>query len=113
MTAASRIRAAIEAHVAAVGAADASALAALYAPDAELYDPAGAQPVVGRAAIAEHFARVLIEPRDIQVVTIIVAGLDAAVHFRATPAGGRTRTIIDTMTFDERASITAMRAYAD
>lgn len=113
MTSTNPIRAAIEAHVAAVGAADVAALAALYAPDAELYDPAGGQPVVGRAAIAEHFASFLSEPREMQIVAIIVTGLDAAVHFRATPASGNTRNIIDTMTFDEQASITAMRAYAD
>jgi len=113
MTSTDPIRAAIEAHVAAVGAADVAALAALYAPDAQLYDPAGSQPVIGRTAIAEHFAHFLTERRDMQIVTIIVTGNDAAVHFRATPAGGKTRNIIDTMTFDERASITAMRAYAD
>jgi steroid delta-isomerase len=113
MASADRIRAAIVAHVAAVGAADAGALAALYAPDGRLYDPAGGQPVVGRAAIADHFANVLSEPRDMQIVMIAVAGLDVAVHFRATPAGGEARDVIDTMTFDEQAMIMAMRAYAD
>jgi ketosteroid isomerase-like protein len=75
------IRAAIEAHVAAVGAADVGALAALYAPDGRLYDPAGSQPVVGRAAIAGHFAKVLSEPRDVHIVTIAVSGLEAAGTF--------------------------------
>lgn len=107
------IRAAIEPHVAAVGAADVAALAALYAPDGRLYDPAGGHAVIGRAAIAAHFASVLSEPRDMQIVTIVVTGLDAAVHFRATPAGGEARDVIDTMTFDEDAMITAMRAYAN
>jgi steroid delta-isomerase len=110
---ADQLRAAIEAHVAAVGAADAGALAALYAHDGRLYDPADGQPVVGRAAIAHHFARVLSEPRDMQIMTIVVTGHDAAVHFRATPAGGEARNVIDTITFDDQAMITAMRAYAD
>jgi steroid Delta-isomerase len=64
MASAQPLRAVIEAHVAAVGAADAPMLAALYAPDGRVHDPAGAAPVVGRAAIAELFARVLIGPRD-------------------------------------------------
>jgi steroid delta-isomerase len=102
----------IEAHVAAVGAADPTALAALYAPDGRLHDPAGGQPVVGRAAIAEHFARWLNEPRQVHIVTIVVSGYDAAVYFRAMPVGGPARDIIDTMTFDDKAMITEMRAYA-
>jgi steroid delta-isomerase len=112
MASAQQLRAVIEAHVAAVGAADAPMLAALYAPDGRVYDPAGAAPVVGRAAIAELFARALTGPRDTQIVSIAVTGDDAAVHFRATQSNGRSRDIIDTMTFNEQAQITAMRAYA-
>ncbi len=103
----------MRAHVAAVGAADAGALAALYTPDGRLYDPAGSEPVIGRQAIGEYFASVLSEPRDVQILTISVTGLEAAVHFRATPAGGVTRDVIDTMRFDDQAMIVAMRVYAD
>jgi ketosteroid isomerase-like protein len=49
MASAQQLRAAIKAHVAAVGAADAPMLAALYARDGRVIDPAGAAPVVGRA----------------------------------------------------------------
>ena len=38
------------------------ALTALYAPDGRLDEPAGGQPVMGRAAIADHLARVPSEP---------------------------------------------------
>jgi hypothetical protein len=76
------------------------ALAALYAPDERLYDPAGGQPVMGRAAIADHFARVPSEPRDPQIMTIAVTGHDAAVHLRAAPAGSEAPDVIHTMTFD-------------
>jgi hypothetical protein len=48
-----------------------------------------------------------------QIMTIVVTGHDAAVHFRATPAGGEAHDVIDTMTFDDQAMFTAMRAYAD
>lgn len=113
MTTADAIRATVRAHVDAVGAADAVALSALYAPDGRLYDPSGSEPVVGRAAIADYFASVLSEPRDMEIVAIAVAGLEAAVHFRATPAGGVARDVIDTMTFDDDGLIVAMCAYAD
>jgi hypothetical protein len=56
---------------------------------------------------------VLNEPREVQVAMIAVTGHDAAVHFRATPAGGEARDVIDTMTFDDQGLITVMRAYAD
>jgi protocatechuate 3,4-dioxygenase beta subunit len=102
----------VEAHVEAVGAADAAAVAALYARDAHLHDPAGAAPIVGRAAIAAHFGEVLTEPRIVEIVAIAVAEKDAAVHFRATPDGGPTRDVIDTMTFDDGNAIMVMRAYA-
>ena len=47
MASAGQFRAAVEAQVAGVGAAaDAGALAALYAPDGRLYDRAGGQPVI-------------------------------------------------------------------
>lgn len=113
MAGADRLRAVIEVHVAAVGAGDAAALAALYASDASLYDPAGGEPVVGRAAIADHFAEVLSERRSTQIMAIAVTGNNAAVHFRATRRGGPARDIIDTMVFDDQAMITEMRAYAD
>jgi steroid Delta-isomerase len=112
MASSRQLRTVIEAHVAAVGAADPTALAALYAPNGRLHDPAGGQPVVGRAAIARHFARWLDRPRQVHIVTIVLTGQDAAVYFRAVPADGQVRDIIDTMTFDDQAMITEMRAYA-
>ena len=47
-----------------------------------------------------------------EVVFVMVTDHHGAVHFRATPAGGATRDVIDTMTFDEQAAITSMLAYA-
>lgn len=91
MATAQQIHDAVEAHVRAVGAADAAAVAALYAPHARLHDPAGGAAVVGPAAVAAHFAGVLTEPREMQIVMIAVTGHDAAVHFRATPPGRPAR----------------------
>lgn len=46
----------------------------LSTPPTAGYDPAGGQPAVGRAAIADHFARVLSAPRDVQIMTIASRG---------------------------------------
>jgi len=98
--------------VAAVGAADATAVADLYAVEAEVQDPAGTTVASGRTAICRHFAEVLTEPRGMELVFVAVIGHRAAFHFRATPAGGPTRDVIDTMTFDDDGAITSMHAYA-
>jgi steroid delta-isomerase len=107
------IRTAVRRHCEAVGAADAAAVAALYAPAAHLHDPAGADAVVGRDAIRTQFASVLTEQRQVEIILLAVtADHAAAVLFRATPADGPAREVIDTMTFDEDGMITSMHAYA-
>ena len=98
--------------MAAVGAADAAAVADLYGAEAVVQDPAGTTVATGRSAIRRHFAHVLTEPREIELVVVAVTGQRAAVHFRATPAGGSPRDVIDTMTFDDDGAITSMQAYA-
>ena len=112
MASTEEITAAIESHVAAVGAADADAVSTLYAADAELQDPAGTTVAVGRDAIRDYFAGVLTEPREMEIVFVAVTDHHAALYFRATPANGATRDVIDTMTFDERGAIRSMHAYA-
>lgn len=107
-----QIRAVVEAHVAAVAQADADALARLYVEDAELQDPAGTTAAVGRSAICRYFADVLTQTRETELLFVAVVDHQAAFHFRATPAGGPARDVIDTMTFDEQGAITSMKAYA-
>jgi|tagenome__1003787_1003787.scaffolds.fasta_scaffold20393470_2 steroid delta-isomerase len=109
---AAAIRATIDAHFEAIGAADADRVAHCYARDATVEDPAGGTPVKGRDRIRDHFAEHLTEERDIELILVVVTGRDAAIHFRATPRGGPSRDVIDTMTFDDDAHITSMRAYA-
>lgn len=107
-----QIIATINAHVAAVGAADIDTLALLYTDQADLQDPAGTTVAVGRSAIRRYFATVLTHPREMEIVFMAVTDHRAALHFRATPAGGTTRDVIDTMTFDNQGAITSMQAYA-
>ena len=47
-----------------------------------------------------------------ELVLVAIADHHAAFHFRATPAEGPTREVIDTMTFNDQAMITSMHAYA-
>ena len=112
MASTEQLTATINAHVAAVGAADVDALALLYAEEAELQDPAGTTVAVGRSAIRRHFADVLTQSREVEIVFIAVTDHHAAFHFRATPAGGTTRDVIDTMTFDDHGAIASMKVYA-
>jgi steroid delta-isomerase len=108
-----QITATIEAHVAAIGDADPDAVARLYAADAVLQDPAGTTVAVGRNAIRRYFGTVLTQPRETEIVFVSVTDHRAAFHFRATPVGGPTRDVIDTMTFDDEGAIRSMHAYAD
>jgi steroid delta-isomerase len=107
-----QITATIKAHVAAVGAADVDALALLYAEEADLQDPAGTTVAMGRNAIRRHFANVLTQPREMEIMFMAVTDHHAAFYFRATPPGGTTRDVIDTMTFDDHGAIMSMKAYA-
>lgn len=74
--------------------------------------PGRAPPVRGRTAIGQHFTAVLTERRSMELVMVAITDHHAAVHFRATPADGASREVIDTMTFNEQAMNTSMQAYA-
>jgi steroid Delta-isomerase len=75
-------------------------------------DPARTTVATGRTAIRQHFAEVLTEPREMELVFVAVIGDRAAFHFRAIPADGPTGDVIDTMTFDDKGAITSMQVYA-
>lgn len=106
-----RIRVAVDRHVAGVAAADADALAALYAEDGFFEDPAGRQRHTGRAAVRRHFATVIEGPRDVTLLSLAVVGQEVALLFRAVSPDGSATEVFDVMSFDEDARITANRAY--
>ncbi|MEU5844191.1 nuclear transport factor 2 family protein [Rhodococcus sp. NPDC047139] len=108
-----RIRATVHAYLDAVAAGVAADIAALYADDATLEDPAGSEPRVGRDAIAEFYKGVEATENSTELLTLRISGTTAAFHFRVvTKAGDQTYEIepIDIMTFDEDGRITSMRA---
>ena len=90
-----------------------SEIAALYAPDATVEDPVGTPPHVGRDAIAAFYESVRGQDREIELLTLRIAGATAAFHFRVTSKAGESAVVvepIDVMTFDDDARITSMRA---
>jgi uncharacterized protein (TIGR02246 family) len=106
-----RIRVAVDRHVAAVAAADADAMAALYAEHGFLEDPAGGQRHTGRDAVRRHFATAIEGPRHVTLLSLAVAGQEVALLFRAVSPDGSATDVFDVMSFDEDARIRANRAY--
>lgn len=107
------IRTAVTAYLAAVGGGTSADVAALYADDATLEDPAGTEPKVGREAIEKFYAALDAVRNRTELLAVKVSGNTAAFHFRVvTETGDQTITIepIDVMTFDDQARITSMRA---
>jgi uncharacterized protein (TIGR02246 family) len=106
-----RIRAAVVRHVAGVAAADADALAALYAEDGFFEDPAGGQRHTGRDAVRRHFATAIDGPRDVRLLSLAVVGQEVALLFRAVSPDGSATEVFNVMLFDEDARIPANRDY--
>ena len=107
-------RAAVDRYLAAVADGTAEEIAACYAPDATVEDPAGSEPHRGRAAITRFYAQLDGLRRETRLLTIRVAGDAAVFHFLVrTKLPGQVVEVepIDLMTFDERGQITSMRAF--
>ncbi|HYB35524.1 MAG TPA: nuclear transport factor 2 family protein [Mycobacterium sp.] len=89
-------------------------LVELYADDAALEDPVGGEVHIGRQAIRGFYSVIEKADRDCELVSLRVAGNEAAFQFRLTvTAGGSKMRIepIDVMVFDEDGKVTAMKAY--
>ena len=105
----------VHAYVRALNASDLNAIAALYAEDGTVEDPAGSPPKVGRAAIREFYA----VSTSLQLVVELEGEIRVAEHacafafsVRVTHKGQLT-TIrpIDVFEFDAAGRISSMRAY--
>jgi steroid delta-isomerase len=92
-------------------------LVALYAEDATLEDPVGGEVHIGRESIRGFYATLEHLQRDCELVTLRVAGNEAAFQFRLTvtaggPAPSRIQIEpIDVMVFDDDGRVAAMKAY--
>jgi steroid delta-isomerase len=86
----------------------------LYAEDATLEDPVGGEVHIGRQSIRGFYATLSNLQRDCELVTLRVAGNEAAFHFRLTLTAGDNRMRIepiDVMVFDDDGKVAAMKAY--
>ena len=89
-------------------------LVELYADDANVEDPVGGEVHIGRQAIHRFYSAVNDVRRECELVSLRVAGNEAAFQFRLTVTAGEHRMVIepiDVMVFDDRGKVTAMKAY--
>jgi steroid delta-isomerase len=85
----------------------------LYADDATVEDPVGGDVHIGRRAIHGFCSAVSDAQRECELVSLRVAGNEAAFQFRLTVTAREHRMVlepIDVMVFDGRGKITAMKA---
>jgi steroid Delta-isomerase len=97
-----------------IGKGSAADIAALYSDDAVVEDPVGGEIYRGRDAIRGFYTAIENLNRESELVTLRVAGGQAALHFRLTLNAEDNRMRIepiDVMTFDDDAKITTMKAY--
>ncbi|ORW96973.1 steroid delta-isomerase [Mycobacterium sp. IEC1808] len=89
-------------------------IVALYAAGATVEDPIGTDLRRGHDAIREFYAGFQDAKKDTELLEIRVGGSEAAFLWRLTLDGGDSRSRlspISTMTFDDDAKITSMRAF--
>lgn len=89
-------------------------LVELYAEDATVEDPVGGEVHIGRQAIHDFYSAVDNLERECELVSLRVAGNEAAFQFRLTMSAGESRMVIepiDVMVFGEDGKVTAMKAY--
>jgi steroid delta-isomerase len=89
-------------------------LVELYADDASVEDPVGGEVHIGRQAIHGFYSAINDAQRECELVSLRVAGNEAAFQFRLTVTIGEHRMVIepiDVMVFDDGGKIAAMKAY--
>ena len=89
-------------------------LVELFATDATVEDPVGGEVHIGRQAIRGFYSSVDNLERECELVTLRVAGNEAAFQFRLTVKagdGGMLIEPIDVMAFGDDGKVTAMKAY--
>ncbi|WP_416062290.1 nuclear transport factor 2 family protein [Rhodococcus indonesiensis] len=108
------IRATVESYIRSVAKGTTDEVLALYAPGATVEDPVGTDVRTTEAALREFYA--MIEPLNQtgELLTLKIAGGNAAFLFRLTTHLGEqdlVMEVVDVMTFDDDARITSMKAY--
>ena len=101
-------------YISLVARGSADDIAELYADDATVEDPVGGEVHIGRQAIRGFYSATDGLDRECELVTLRVAGNEAAFQFRLTIKtgnGGMLIEPIDVMVFGDDGKVTAMKAY--
>lgn len=101
-------------YLALVATGTADEIVTLYAADATLEDPIGSDIRRGHDAIHGFYAGFQDAKKDTELAELRIAGSQAAFFWHLTLDAGDSRTRISpisTMTFDDDAKITSMRAF--
>lgn len=117
MPSAQHIADTVNRYISLVAKGSADDIAELYAEDATVEDPVGGEVHIGRQAIRGFYSAVENAERECELVTLRVAGNEAAFQFRLTvkagdlPSSGMVIEPIDVMAFDDEGKVAAMKAY--
>jgi steroid delta-isomerase len=115
MPGADHIEATIRRYLELVAGGTADQIAELYADDAAVEDPVGGGEVhIGRSAIEGFYRNIEGAERATELLTLRVAGHEAAFVFAITVGSGEHRVRIepiDVMVFDDTGKISSMKAY--
>jgi steroid delta-isomerase len=109
-----RVREVVGEYLRLVATGTADEIVALYAEDATLEDPVGAEVLRGREAIRGFYAAIEPLRTETELFTLRVAAGEAAFHFEVrTITDDATFAVapIEVMTFDDDARVTSMRAW--
>jgi steroid Delta-isomerase len=101
-------------YISLVAKGSADDIAELYADDATVEDPVGGEVHIGRQAIRGFYSATDGLERECELVTLRVAGNEAAFQFRLTIKAGNGGMVIepiDVMVFGDDGKVTAMKAY--
>ena len=102
-------------YIALVASGSAEDLVELYADDANVEDPVGGEVHISRQAIQGFYSAAENLERECELVSLRVAGNEAAFQFRLTVTAGNGKVRIepiDVMVFDDHGKVTAMKAYS-
>src|ERR1700749_4031842 len=114
MSSAEHIAETVNRYISLIAKGTADDLVELYADDATVEDPVGGEVHIGRQAIHGFYSAVNEVQRECELVTLRVAGNEAAFKCRLPVTGGEHRRVsepIDVMVFDSRGKIASMKAY--
>jgi steroid delta-isomerase len=101
-------------YISLVAKGSADDIADLYADDATVEDPVGGEVHIGRQAIRGFYSAVEDAERECELVSLRIAGNEAAFQFRLTVKagdGGMVIEPIDVIVVNDDGKVTAMKAY--